>query len=111
LCTVQRWTGTSSHRLASAINCLEQAGVEELLAEAARRKVAVIARHPRAIGLLTDRHEDLIGDSSAYARHQTTRLDVARRLRCLIRRDRTLAQAAIQFVLSLDGVASSSLAP
>jgi aryl-alcohol dehydrogenase-like predicted oxidoreductase len=100
--TALRHSGNAAVQV--AINCLEQVGVGELLAEAARKGMAVIARSPRATGLLTDSHEDLMGDSAAYAMQQTTRLEAARRLRGLIRRDRTLAQAAIQFVLGLDGV-------
>jgi aryl-alcohol dehydrogenase-like predicted oxidoreductase len=100
--TALRHSGNAAVQV--AINCLEQVGVGELLAEAARKGMAVIARSPRATGLLTDSHEDLMGDSAAYSMQQTTRLEAARRLRGLIRRDRPLAQAAIQFVLGLDGV-------
>ncbi len=87
-----------------AINFLERAGVDELLARARHQEVGVIARHPRAIGLLTNGHDDLMGDASAYEEQYQSRVRMAHALRGLIRPDRSLAQAAIQFVLAMDGV-------
>lgn len=89
-----------------AINCLEPAGLDRLTDAAAARGVAVIGRNPRAIGLLTDAHEETMGDASAYGPHHATRLAAARSLRGLIRPDRTLAQAAIRHAVELQGVAS-----
>ncbi len=97
-----RHEGNSSVQV--AINFLELEGVKTLLSSALRNDVAVIARHPRAIGLLTNDHDDLMGDSSAYDTQYAERVRMARELRFLISEDRTLAQAAIQFVLGLQGV-------
>ena len=87
-----------------AVNFLEQERVEELLGRTTAKGIAVIARHPRAIGLLTNDHDDLMGDSSAYDAHYGQRHRMARELRSLIRSDRSLAQAAIQYVRSMEGI-------
>jgi aryl-alcohol dehydrogenase-like predicted oxidoreductase len=89
-----------------AVNLLEQEAVTQLIPLAQQRGIAVIARHPRAIGLLTDAGDDLMGDSSAYAPDVfAERVERAKAFRFLIRKDRTMAQAAIQFVLQLPGIA------
>jgi aryl-alcohol dehydrogenase-like predicted oxidoreductase len=89
-----------------AINCLEPTGLDRLTRAAATRGIAVIGRNPRAIGLLTDAHEETMGDASAYGPHHAARLAAARSLRGLIRPDRTLAQAAIRYAVELPGIAS-----
>ena len=87
------------------INFLEQEAIDVVLPRARELGVAVIARHPRAIGLLTDSHDDIMGDASAYEDQYGLRVRQAHSLEFLIRPGRTLAQAAIAFVLRLPGIA------
>ncbi len=87
------------------INMLDQSALDRLLPEAARHGVAVVARVPLAQGLLTAMPDGSIAertaqDSSAYAR----RRQLAERYRAFVTPGRTLAQAALQFVLALPGV-------
>jgi aryl-alcohol dehydrogenase-like predicted oxidoreductase len=95
-------SGNASVQL--AINFLEQEAIEEVLPLARASGVAVIARHPRAIGLLTDGHDDIMGDASAYEGQYGERVRQAHALGFLKIPGRTLAQAAIAFVRQLPGV-------
>ena len=77
----------------------------KLLPLVQEKRVAVIARHPRAIGLFTDSQGDIMGDTSAYSRREfEERTKRAKAFWFLIKEGRTMAQAAIQFVLQLQGV-------
>ena len=87
-----------------AINFLEQEAIGVVLPRALERGIAVIARHPRAIGLLTNSHDDIMGDASAYEDQYGRRVRQAHALEFLIRPGRSLAQAAVAFVLRLPGV-------
>jgi aryl-alcohol dehydrogenase-like predicted oxidoreductase len=87
-----------------AINLLEKEAINAVLPLARDRGIAVIARHPRAIGLLTNRHDDIMGDASAYEDQHGERVRQARELDFLINPGRSLAQAAITFVRHLAGV-------
>lgn len=87
-----------------AINFLEQEAIDKVLPRARERGMAVIARHPRAIGLLTDTHDDIMGDASAYEDQYGRRVRQAHDLEFLIRPGRTLAQAAIAFVRHLPDI-------
>jgi aryl-alcohol dehydrogenase-like predicted oxidoreductase len=88
------------------INLLEFKGVVSVLALAAQKHVAVIARQPLASGylaqpvaLLKRRH------FSEQEQEFTEKLERARAYQFLAQADcRTIAQAAIQFVLRLSGV-------
>jgi len=99
---VLQHAGNASVQL--AINFLEQEAIGAVLPRAAERGMAVIARHPRAIGLLTDSHDDIMGDASAYEDQYGNRVRQARELEFLKRPGRSLAQAAIAFVRELPGV-------
>jgi len=87
-----------------AINFLEQEAIRTVLPRAQEQGIAVIARHPRAIGLLTDSHDDIMGDASAYEDLYGERVRQAHELEFLIRPGRSLAQAAIAFVRQLPGI-------
>ncbi|MEX2149947.1 MAG: aldo/keto reductase [Steroidobacteraceae bacterium] len=100
--TALRHVGNASVQL--AINLLEQDGISLVLPQARDRGIAIIARHPRAIGLLTDRHDDIMGDASAYEDQYGERVRQARELGFLNGPGRSLAQAAIAFVRQLPGV-------
>jgi aryl-alcohol dehydrogenase-like predicted oxidoreductase len=100
--TALQHAGNASVQL--AINFLEQDAISEVLPRARDRGIAVIARHPRGIGLLTDRHDDIMGDASAYEDQYGERVRQAQQLEFLIGPGRSLAQAAIAFVRHLPGV-------
>ena len=88
-----------------AINLLDQEAITKLLTLAKEKKLAVIARNPRAQGHLTNTLSDIMAET--YARNQREfedRKNRAKKFQFLIKEDRTLAQAALQFVLQLPGV-------
>ena len=89
-----------------AVNLIEPEATEVLIPGARERQIAVIARHPRAIGLLTNAASDIMGDTSYYDQQREDRNAQARAFRFLIRQNRSLAQAAIQSVLGLPGIAA-----
>jgi aryl-alcohol dehydrogenase-like predicted oxidoreductase len=116
-----RYYGIACQWVAEALHCLDLAGVssvqvavnllepeatESLTHRARERRIAVIARHPRAIGLLTNAASDLMGDTSYYDQQHADREAHARAFRFLIRDDRSLAQAAIRYVLDLPDIAT-----
>jgi aryl-alcohol dehydrogenase-like predicted oxidoreductase len=89
-----------------AINFIEPEALHGLIARARERGIGVIARHPRAIGLLTNAGSDIMGDTSYYDLHRRERALRAADFRFLINPQRTLAQASIQYVLGIPGVAT-----
>lgn len=87
------------------INLLDQEPIKKLLPKANDKKIAIVANHPRAMGLLTNTHRDIMGDLSNYDQSELNdRYKRARDFEFLIKPDRTLAQASIKFVLQLHGV-------
>ena len=88
------------------ISLLEPEALDELVPQALRRGVAVLARQPLAMGLLTDaepaqtKAERLKHKEPAYAQ----RLARSRALRFLAVPGRTLAQAAVRYVLQVPGI-------
>ncbi len=87
------------------ISLLDKEAITKILPLAVERKLAVIAGHPRAMGLLTNNLSDIMGDTSSYNRTEfESRRNRAKSLQFLIKENRTLAQAALQFALQLDGV-------
>ena len=88
-----------------AISLIDQEAIKKLLPLVRGKKVALIARHPRAIGLFTESQSDIMGDTSAYSRSEfEERTKRAKAFHFLIKEGRTMAQAAMQFVLQLDGI-------
>jgi aryl-alcohol dehydrogenase-like predicted oxidoreductase len=89
------------------INLLERRGID-LLPRALERGIGVIARNPRAAGLLTQARSDVTGETYAVDRRA---FEAAQRAAAsfafLATESRTLSQAAIQFVLQLPGVATT----
>jgi len=87
------------------VNLLDQEPILKLLPKVREKNIGIIANHPRAMGLLTNTHSDIMGDISMYDRNELDiRSERAREFEFLIKRDRTLAQAALQFVLQFSGV-------
>jgi aryl-alcohol dehydrogenase-like predicted oxidoreductase len=88
-----------------AISLIDQEAMIKLLPSVQEKRIGLIARHPRAIGLFTDSQSDITGDTSAYSRSEfRERTKRAKTFQFLVKESRTLAQAAIQFVLNLSGV-------
>lgn len=87
------------------ISPLDQEAITKLLPVAQEKKLAVIARNPRAQGHLTNTLSDIMAET--YARNQREfedRKNRAKKFQFLIKENRTLAQAALRFVLQLHGV-------
>lgn len=89
-----------------AVNLVEPEATETLTRRAREKQIAVIARHPKAIGLLTNAASDIMGDTSYYDQQHDDREAQAKQFRFLIRQERTLAQAAIQYVLRLPDIST-----
>jgi aryl-alcohol dehydrogenase-like predicted oxidoreductase len=92
------------------INLLDQQPVATVLPLAQAGGVGIIARNPRAQGHLTDALSDIAAET--YARNEgevRQRTQQARAYMFLTESGRTLAQAALRFVLQLSGV--STVAP
>jgi aryl-alcohol dehydrogenase-like predicted oxidoreductase len=87
------------------VNLLDREAIGRLLPTARELGVAVIARVPLAQGLLTNATEGTMAEQSARDdRTFELRKRRAERFRFLETSDRTLAQAALRFVLQLPGV-------
>lgn len=90
------------------ISLMDLEAIPELLDRARRRSLGVIARNPRAQGHLTTELSDIMAET--YAKNKA---DVAEKTRragkftFLASDQRTLAQAALQFVLQLPGVTAA----
>jgi len=90
-----------------AVNLLDQDAIPTLIPRAQQQQVAVVARYPRASGLLTTAGEDLLADNSRFSQEEyAARRRRAQAFQFLANERRTLAQAALQFVLQLPGIAS-----
>ncbi len=88
-----------------AISLIDQEAIKKLIPFVKERNLGLIARHPRAIGLFTKNRDDIMGDSSAFSREEfEKRKYKAGKFQFLVKENRTIAQAAIQFVLQLDGI-------
>lgn len=87
------------------INLLDQEAIRKLLPLAKENKLAVIARVPLAQGLLANPWSDtkaaqLIKNQQAFDERKSR----AKEYQSLIKENRTMAQAALQFVLQLQDV-------
>jgi aryl-alcohol dehydrogenase-like predicted oxidoreductase len=89
-----------------AVNLIEPEATHGLISRAAGKGLGVIARHPRAIGLLTNAGSDIMGDTSYYDQYRSERARRAADFRFLITPQRTLSQASIRYVLDIAGIAT-----
>ncbi len=88
-----------------AISLIDREAIMKLIPPAKERNLGLIARHPRAIGLFTKNKDDIMGDSSAFSKEEfTKRKESASKFNFLIKENRTIAQASIQYVLQLNGI-------
>lgn len=97
---------TSVQSVQLPVSLLDQEALPELLALAATKGVAVIASTPLGQGLLTDAQGTTKADESSHftVEEITDRRRRATDCRRLCRPDRTLAQAALRYVLQLPAV-------
>jgi len=87
------------------MNVADQRAVARILPLAQARGVAVLIRNPRDQGHLTTAGSDIMAETySQSPREVAERMECARRFHFLISKRRTLAQAALRFLLQLPGV-------
>jgi aryl-alcohol dehydrogenase-like predicted oxidoreductase len=89
------------------VNLLEQKPVAQFMPLAREKELAVIIRNPRGQGHLTDALNDITGET--YAQNEAEfreKQDRARKFLFLVLQGRTLAQAAIQFALGVEGAST-----
>jgi aryl-alcohol dehydrogenase-like predicted oxidoreductase len=87
------------------ISLLEQEAIPEFLARARQRSLGVIARNPRAQGHLTTELHDIMAETYAKSRDEVAaKTGRARQFAFLVNPDRSLEQAALQYVVQLPGV-------
>jgi aryl-alcohol dehydrogenase-like predicted oxidoreductase len=90
------------------INLLDKEYVDEILVQSSAKSIGIIARNPRAQGHLTKDFSDIMAETYAKNKKEfDDKKERARQFRFLIRQDRTLAQAALQYVLQLNGVSAA----
>jgi len=98
-----KFTGISS--LQVAISLIDQEAITKLIPLIKTKNLALISRHPRAIGLFTKNSDDIMGDSSAFSKSEfEERKKRVAAFQFLIKENRSMAQASLQFVLQLDGI-------
>lgn len=89
-----------------AVSLLDRTPLEQFLPAAKANGIGVIARSPLAQGLLTDTTGETMADRSGHFALEkiAERKAQVEHFHSLIRRDRTLAQVALRFILQLEGV-------
>ena len=88
------------------ISLMEQQAIRTVLPEAKQRNVGIIARQPLASGFLARSAEEVEPDLTEVGGHEAKqKLEAARRYHFLSNGNRTLAEAALQFVLQQESVA------
>ncbi|MGE5845528.1 MAG: aldo/keto reductase, partial [Ignavibacteria bacterium] len=97
--------GISSMQL--TINLLDKKYIEEIFIHAMANGIGIIGRNPRAQGHLTGEFGDIMGET--YARNKkefNEKKENARLFQFLVKPGRTLAQAALRYVLDISGVST-----
>ncbi|MGB7933018.1 MAG: aldo/keto reductase [Gammaproteobacteria bacterium] len=90
------------------MSLLDMEAIPIFLEQAQQRSLSIIVRNPRAQGHLTSELSDIMAET--YAKNNAEVVDKTRRARqfaFLANEHRTLAQAALQFVLQLPGVTTA----
>jgi aryl-alcohol dehydrogenase-like predicted oxidoreductase len=90
------------------VSLLDQAAITKFLGRAEQRSLGVIVRNPRAQGHLTTELSDIMAETYAKSNAEVAeRKQRAESFSFLASENRTLAQAALQFVLQLPGVTTA----
>src|SRR3990172_3135669 len=88
-----------------AISLIDQEAITKLLPLVQEKNLGLISRHPRAIGLFTKNKDDIMGDSAVFSKEEfEIRKKKAAKFQFLVKENRTIAQASIQFILQLNGI-------
>lgn len=87
------------------VNLIEQQAIEAVLPQAQQHGVGVIARQPLASGFLARSAENTPDLTAVDEQQAEQKLEAARRYRFLSNERRTLAEAALRFVLQQKGIA------
>jgi aryl-alcohol dehydrogenase-like predicted oxidoreductase len=104
--TCMNYPGITSIQI--TINLLDNSHVENILKAAAANGKGLIARNPRAQGHLTKELSDIMAET--YARDLNefeNKKETSKKFNFLVNNKRTLAQAAIQYVLSYKQVSTA----
>lgn len=89
------------------VSLADQEGLNGVIDQLTARGVGVIAREPLAQGFLTANAGRVLAEESARSSKEIrSRERRAKQFEFLVRSDRTLAQAALQFVLQVPGVST-----
>jgi len=87
------------------LNMIDSQPVKDILPIAVKNNFGVIARLPLAKGLLTDKISDTKAEKWAFDRKLfEERKRKAKELKFLVNENRTMVQAALQFLMQLEGV-------
>ncbi len=90
------------------INLLDNSHVENILKAAAANGKGLIARNPRAQGHLTKELTDIMAETYAKNLNEfENKKETSKKFNFLVKNKRTLAQAAIQYVLSYKQVSTA----
>ena len=89
------------------INLMDKKFLKEILDSASEKRVGIIARNPRAQGYLTDELSDIMAETYVHNnKEHKEKKERASRFRFLVKTDRTLAQAALKFVLGFKEIST-----
>jgi aryl-alcohol dehydrogenase-like predicted oxidoreductase len=90
------------------LNLLDNKCAEDILSAAQEKKIGIIARNPRAQGHLTAEFNDIMAETYAknYIEFENKKAK-AKQFEFLEKNNRTLTQAALQYVLNFDGVSTA----
>ncbi len=89
------------------INLVQRQAIASWLPQARKLGLAVLVRNPRDQGYLTTDGSDIMAETYEKTQQQVrSRMERARRCQFLVRDNRTLAQAALLYLLQLPGVSS-----
>ncbi|MFZ0454285.1 MAG: aldo/keto reductase [Ignavibacteriaceae bacterium] len=89
-------------------NLLDNKFIKDILPAAKEKKMGIIARNPRAQGHLTAEFSDIMAETYAKDyREFESKKEKAKQFEFLITKNRTLAQAALQFVLNSEEVSTA----
>lgn len=90
------------------INLLDIRYATEILKLAIEKDVGIVARNPRAHGHLTNELSDIMAETYAHNKKEfEMRKEKAVKFKFLVNSNRTLAQAALRYVLGLEGISTA----
>lgn len=100
-----KYPGISSVQITA--NLLDRNYLEDILSEAVKLEVGVIARNPRAQGHLTDERSDILAETYANNNREFEhKKQRASKYMFLAGESRTLSQSALRFILRFQGIST-----